>query len=109
MAKDRRKIWREDPEGPFIEVGKKHIKIGFDDGTFIVINSGGITQQGKFNIQGSPSDTTYNGLISPQNEWLGMVTAGMVSAPQYVPNLDIATSVADMIAMIAGFVAMSNL
>lgn len=84
---DRRKVIRESSEGPFIEVGEKHIKLGFDENNFLVINSGGITEQGKKNIQGSPSDTTYYGLFKPQNEWLGSFTFGMFSAPQYNLNI----------------------
>ena len=109
MAIDRRKIWREDPDGPFIEIGKSHIKLAYDDSNFIVINSGGITQQGKFNIQGSPSDTTYNGLVSPQNELVGMFTAGMISAPQYVPNLDVFQILPGIIGLIGNLLAASNL
>lgn len=109
MTIDRRKIWREDPDGPFIEIGKSHIKLGWNDKNFIVINGGGITQQGKFNIQGSPSDTTYNGLFSPQNEWLGSSTAGMISVPQYTPNLKVFKMIPDLIGLVGNLLAVSRL
>jgi hypothetical protein len=90
---DVRKIIRTSLDGPYIEIGSGHIKLCFDKENFIVINSGGITQQGKFNIQGSPSDTSYYGFFNPQNEFLGTFTSGVYSAPTY----NISTEVFEMV------------
>lgn len=91
---DLRKIYRLGPDtSGYIEVGDGYVKMAYDENNFILINSGGITQQGKFNIQGSPSDTTYYGLFSPQNEFAGAFTAGMISAPQY----NISTQLFDLV------------
>jgi hypothetical protein len=90
---DNRKIIRTTVDGPYIEVGSGHIKLCFDKDNFLVLNSGGITHQGKFNVQGSPTDTSYYGLFKLQNEFLGTFTAGVYSAPQY----QISTEIFEMI------------
>ena len=106
---DRRKIWKVSNDGPFIEVGEGHVKIGYSTENFIVINSGGITQQGKLNIQGSPTDTNYYGLFSPQNEWVGSFTMGMFSAPQYVPNPAIFNIIPGIISLVNTMIQVNKL
>lgn len=98
---NERKIFRYDVDSPFLEVGPKHIKIGYDQDNFILINTGGITRQGQMNVQGSPSDTNYYGLFHPQNEWAGAFTAGMISAPQYVPSTKMLELIPGIMALVA--------
>lgn len=81
-----RKIWRLHKDSPFVEVGDSHVKLAFDDETYIVLNAGGITTQGKVNHQSMPTDTSYYGMFTQQNLYLGLFLPGMVSPPQYTLN-----------------------
>jgi len=106
---NERKIWRFSSDGPFIEVGPDHIKLAFDKKTFMTINAGGITTQGKMNHQGSATDTSYYGLLTPQNELLGATTMSMFSAPQYLFNPALFAVIPDIIGLARSFSGIGGL
>ena len=106
---NERKIWRFEADGPFIEVGPAHVKLAFDNKTFISINSGGITTQGNINHQSEPDDTTYFGLFSPQSVLPGSFLAGMMSPPTYVLNPALFEAIPDIIGLARAFSGISGI
>ena len=97
-----RKIFRISKEGPFIEVSSDYIKIGYDETNFVIINSGGITTQGKMNHQGSPQDNSFYGFFKMQNEFLGLIP-GAFSPSQYVVDLSLFKVIPSILALAKTF------
>jgi len=82
---DERKIIRLDQNSKaYIEIGKDYIKLAVGDKNFILLNAGGQTTQGPHNHQGPPTDTSFYGMFTPQNEFAGSLTMGLISAPTYI-------------------------